>query len=285
MAEDKTNHEYLPYAATYNIIMSYISIRSLCKGYTERRRRRRDGIGPEPNTGEDILVLDNINLDIEEGEIVCILGPSGCGKSTLLHIVAGFDHSYTGSVLIDNSQVTEPSPHHIFVFQLGGLLPWMTVLQNVGLGLRRMEDKTSMEEKVRDHIDLVDLAGFEHHYPYQLSGGMLRRVELARAMAVNPQVLFMDEPFTGLDFLTHMKMREEVLNLHEYMRKTIILVTHDIEDALIMGDRIVIFSERPAKVKLEHKLDFARPRDPVKDPALNALRDEVYLMLGVHHAL
>lgn len=265
--------------------MSYISIRGLRKGYTERRRRRRNGAGTGPDMGEEILVLDNIDLDIEEGEIVCILGPSGCGKSTLLYIVAGFDNSYTGSVLIDNNRITEPSPHHIFVFQLGGLLPWMTVLQNVGLGLRRMENKTFREEKVREYIELVDLTGFEHHYPYQLSGGMLRRAELARAMAVNPHVLFMDEPFTGLDFLTHMKMREEVLNLHEYMRKTMILVTHDIEDALIMGDRIIIFSERPAKVKLERKLDFARPRDPVKDPALNDLRDEVYLMLGVHHAL
>ncbi len=263
----------------------FIRVRNLRKAYQERRKARRDPEYPSPRYGEDILILDGVDIDIDEGEIVCILGPSGCGKSTLLRIIAGFDTSYTGEVSIAGRKVAGPSPHHIFVFQQSGLLDWMTVGGNVGLGLRRMKDKAAKREKVAEYLELVDLAGFEDHYPFQLSGGMQRRVELARAMAVSPEVLFMDEPFTGLDFLTHMRMREEVLNLHEYLRKTIVMVTHDIEDALIMGDRIVIFGNRPTRVKLARKLEFPRPRDVSSDPDLAELRRQVYLMMGVHYAL
>lgn len=263
----------------------YISVQGLRKTYMERRCKPRQPGNLKPGHGGTVLVFDNISLEIDEGEVVCILGPSGCGKTTLIRIIAGFDRSFSGKVLVDNKEITGPNSDHIFVFQHSGLLPWMTVWQNVGLGLRRMKDKKQMEEKIKEYIDMVELTGFERHYPYQLSGGMQRRAELARAMAVNPEVLFMDEPFAGLDFLTHMRMREEVLNLHEYVQKTIVLVTHDIDDALIMGDRIVIFSERPARVKLARKLDFPRPRDFGKDRELNELRSEVYLMLGVHYAL
>ena len=268
-----------------NADTAYISINGITKGYMERRRVQRTPDDPEAGKNGIIKVLDNINVQIEEGEVVCLLGPSGCGKTTLLRIIAGFDRQYEGNVTIGGKKVAGPSPDHIFVFQHGGLFDWMTVSQNVALGLRRMKDKRLMEQKVQEYIDMVELTGFEGHYPYQLSGGMLRRVELARAMAVNPDVLFMDEPFTGLDFLTHMRMREEVLNLHEYIRKTVIIVTHDIDDALIMGDRVIIFTERPARVKLAQKLLFPRPRDFSRDPDLNALRSDIYLMLGVHYAL
>ena len=263
----------------------YIRIRSLRKAYQERRQARREPEDPAPRLGQESVVLENIDLDMGEGEIVCVLGPSGCGKSTLLRIVAGFDPGYTGQVEIDGKTVNGPSPDHIFVFQQSGLLDWMTVGQNVGLGLRRMLDQAAMKEKVAEYLDLVDLAGFESRYPFQLSGGMQRRVELARAMAVNPDVLFMDEPFTGLDFLTHMRMREEVLNLHDYLQKTIVMVTHDIEDALIMGDRIIVFGSRPTKVKMARVLDFPRPRDFSSDPDLAELRRQIYLMMGVHYAL
>ncbi len=263
----------------------YISVENLHKVFVERRHKRRKAEDPDVGPDESVVVLDNINLQIDEGEVVCVLGPSGCGKTTMLNIIAGFDAAFSGRVSVGYKEVTGPSSDNIFVFQHSGLLAWMTVWQNVGLGLRHMKDKSQMAEKIQEHIDMVELTGFEHHYPHQLSGGMKRRAELARAMAVSPDVMFMDEPFAGLDFLTHMRMREEILNLHEYMQKTMILVTHDIDDALIMGDRIIIFSERPATVKLARKLDFSRPRDFGKDPELSDLRSEIYLMLGVHHAL
>jgi ABC-type nitrate/sulfonate/bicarbonate transport system ATPase subunit len=161
----------------------------------------------------------------------------------------------------------------------------MTVWENVELGVRRMKNRQVMENRIQEFIDMVELNGFEDRYPHQLSGGMLRRAELARALVVNPDTLFMDEPFTGLDFLTHMKMREEVVAMHEFIQKTIVLVTHDIDDALIMGDRIIVMGERPSCIKLIRKLDFPRPRDYRKEPELNQLRNEIFLMLGVNYAV
>jgi ABC-type nitrate/sulfonate/bicarbonate transport system ATPase subunit len=264
---------------------NFISIKGLSKAYVERRRRLRKVNGRRVPQGGRIQVLDNLDIDIDEGELVCILGPSGCGKSTLLRIITGFDLAFTGQVMIDNKEVKGPSSDHIFVFQHGGLLPWLTVSQNVELGLRHMPDKELMAKRVQEYIDMVELTNFEQFYPNQLSGGMQRLAELARALAVDPEIVFMDEPFTGLDFFTHMKIREEVLNLHEFTRKTILMVTHDVEDALIMGDRIIVLCDRPAKVKLARKLDFPRPRDFAKDPEMNALRTSIYVMLGVNYAL
>ncbi len=264
---------------------AYIEVRDVRKHYVERRKKPRGRDRPKESPEHRVKVLDHVDLAIGEGEIVCILGPSGCGKTTLLRIIAGFDRDFSGRVAIGGQEVKGPSPHHIFVFQHGGLLEWMTVRENVGLGVRRMKDEAAREARVQEFIDMVELTGFENHHPHQLSGGMLRRAELARALAVNPDVLFMDEPFTGLDFLTHMRMREEVLNLHDYMRKTILIVTHDIDDALIMADRLVILSERPATVKMARRMDFARPRDYSRDPELYDLRSEISFMLGVHYAL
>jgi ABC-type nitrate/sulfonate/bicarbonate transport system ATPase subunit len=265
--------------------MGGIAIENLRKDFVNRRRARRPGDDPEVAYGDRIPVLDTLNLKIENGEMVCILGPSGCGKSTLLRIIAGFDSPTEGRVRIDGRTVGGPSSNHIFVFQHNGLLPWMTVRQNVELGLRRMKKKDRKEARVSEFIEMVELDGFDHHYPHQLSGGMQRRAELARALAVNPDVLIMDEPFSGLDFLTHMKMREEVVNMHEFIGKTILLVTHDIDDALIMGDRIVVMGDRPAAVKLERVLDFQHPRSFDAEEELGALRDEIYLMLGVSYAV
>ena len=258
--------------------MAYIKIKNLKKEYINRRRVARSA-GDPAKPGQRTLVFENVNLEFEEGEMVCILGPSGCGKSSLLRIIAGFDRATSGQVLIDGKPVTEPTSDHMFVFQQSGLLPWMTVYQNVEMGLRQLEDAKERAQQILEYIELVDLNGFEHHYPYQLSGGMQRRAELARALAVKPDLLYMDEPFTGLDYLTHLKMREEVVNIHEYIGKTMVMVTHFIEDALVMADRIVLFSERPTTVKLERKLDFPRPRNIVKDPGLAELRDEIFLML------
>jgi ABC-type nitrate/sulfonate/bicarbonate transport system ATPase subunit len=265
--------------------MGHIQINNLNKSFKNRRRRHRSGDDPNLGFGDDIPVLEDINLAMTCGEMVCILGPSGCGKSTLLRIIAGFDQPNSGQVTVEGQPVTGPQSNHIFVFQNSGLLPWMTVWQNIGLGLRRMTDERLKAEKIQEYIEMVELEGFEEHYPNQLSGGMQRRAELARALAVNPDTLFMDEPFSGLDFLTHMKMREEVVNMHEYIRKTTLMVTHDIDDALVMGDRIVVLNGRPATIKLNVELDFPRPRDFEKESELSRLRSEIFLMLGVPYAV
>ncbi len=264
--------------------MGHILVQKISKEFVNRRHSKRDN-GKLSPFGATIPVLNDINLEIQNGEMVCLLGPSGCGKSTLLRIIAGFETQTSGSLTIDGKTVDGPSSNNIFVFQHGGLLPWMTVWQNVELGLRQMKDIESKHQETIEYIQMVELDGFEHHYPYQLSGGMRRRAELARALAVNPDILIMDEPFTGLDFLTHMKMREEVVNMHQFLEKTIVIVTHDIDDALIMGDRVVVFSNRPSQIKLNRRLDFPHPRLFDKHAGLRDLRDELFLMLGVSYAV
>jgi ABC-type nitrate/sulfonate/bicarbonate transport system ATPase subunit len=265
--------------------MGHILIKNLNKSYLNRRRTPRNAKNKKSQFGDLHQVFVDINLEFCHGEMVCILGPSGCGKSSLLRIIAGFDKAYSGELLIDGQKVIGPSPDHIFVFQHSSLLPWMTVWQNVGLGLRHLKDIKLKEEKIQENIEMVELTGFEHYYPHQLSGGMQRRAELARALAVDPDVLFMDEPFTGLDFLTHLRIREEVVNMHEFLGKTILFVTHDIDDALVMGDRIVILGDHPSKVKMSRKLHFPRPRDFIREPGLRELRDEIFFMLGVSYAV
>ena len=264
--------------------MGHIQIKGLNKEFVERRRNTRNKDG-STQFGQAIPVLDNIDLEFQDGEMVCILGPSGCGKSTMLRIIAGFDKPSSGMILQDGQQITAPRPDNIFVYQHNGLLPWMTVWENVELGVRHTEDIDQKNETIQEYIEMVELDGFENHYPHQLSGGMQRRAELARGLVVNPEMLIMDEPFSGLDFLTHMKMREEVVNMHLYLGKTILIVTHNIDDALIMGDRVVILSDRPAKVKLDRKLDFHHPRDPKTAPELQELREEIFFMLGVSYAV
>ena len=264
--------------------MGHILIQDVCKSYRNRRRSQHGPRDPY-QPGEMMRILDHINLEFLEGEMVCLLGPSGCGKSTLLRIIAGFDKPVSGGITIDGKKVEGPSPNHIFVFQYSGLLPWMTVWQNVELGVRNVKDIRTRQEKIHENIDMVDLTDFEQHYPYQLSGGMQRRAELARALAANPDVLIMDEPFSGLDFLSHMKIREEIVNMHELLHKTTLVVTHDIDDALLMGDRVVVLGGKPTQVKFNRQLDFPHPRDPKKNVVLGDLRDELFLMLGVSYAV
>ena len=264
--------------------MGRIAIEKLNKAYANRRRLPRSDEDPRLRKGDDIVVLKDIDLRISDGEMVCFLGPSGCGKSTLLRIIAGFEDLSGGKVRINGKNVNGPSADHIFVFQHSGLFPWMTVVQNVGLGLRHL-DGDERRMRVEEFLEMVELEGFEQHYPRQLSGGMQRRAELARALAVNPDILIMDEPFSGLDFLTHMKMREEVVNMHAFIQKTMLLVTHNIDDALIMGDRVVIFGGSPTGVVMDRKLDFPRPRNFEKSPELSRLRSELFLMMGINYAV
>ena len=266
--------------------MGHILIKDLTKEFVERRVARREmNSDPDLHMGDHLHVLNGVDLEFANGELVCILGPSGCGKTTLARVIAGFDPPTAGTVLIYGEKVKGPSSEHIFVFQHSGLFPWMTVCENVRLGVRRVKDKEAMAAKVQEYLDVVNLTGYEYLYPHQLSGGMQRRAELARALVADPEVLFMDEPFAGLDFLTRLKMREEIINMHEFIQKTIVFITHDIDEALVMGDRVVVFTDRPAKVRLDLKLEFPHPRDFRSFDELENLRRDVYTELGVHYAL
>ena len=253
--------------------MSFIKIENLSKTYIDRRGEKYSAF----------TVMEDLNLEFEEGEMVCLIGPSGCGKSSLLRMIAGFDFPSSGRISVNGRDVTGPSANNIFVFQHSGLLPWLTVNANVELGLRHMPDEKEKNAKIDEYIELVELDGFGEHFPHQLSGGMQRRAELARALAVNPELLIMDEPFTGLDYFTHLRMREEVVNMHQYLRKTTVMVTHFVDDALVMGDRIVVFGERPMTIKMQRKLDFPRPRNLDKSEEMAKLKDEIFLTLGVSY--
>ncbi len=209
------------------------------------------------------LALDACTLEIFSNELVCIIGPSGCGKTTLLRIIDGLLRPDSGRVLIDGVEVTAPRPDVTMVFQHFGLFPWKTVYENVAYGLRiqgRPEDE--IRRRVTDYIDLVGLGGFERSYPYQLSGGMQQRVGLARALVVTPTVLLMDEPFGSLDAQTRELMQEELLRLWRMQTKTLVFVTHSIDEALILGDRLVLMTGRPGSIKEVLDVDIPRPRDP-----------------------
>ncbi|HEX6095696.1 MAG TPA: ABC transporter ATP-binding protein [Thermoanaerobaculia bacterium] len=228
-----------------------------------------------------IRVLDDISLSVAAGEFVCLLGPSGCGKSTLLNIAGGFIQQVEGEVAIDGEPVTGPDPRRIFVFQERGVFPWLTVEQNIGFGLF---DKTEAEkrERVAHYVQLVGLKGFEKSYPRELSGGMKQRLEVARALAVNPDVLYLDEPFGALDSITRLQMRRELLRIWQAERKTILFVTHDIEESVQLADRVVVLSARPGRVRRIVDIDIPHPRD-LSDPRYIALRDEIFGEIGLAH--
>ena len=225
--------------------------------------------------------LHKVNLDIEKGEFICLLGPSGCGKSTLLNLIAGFDKPTSGSVKINGEAVTKPSENRITIFQNYGLLPWRNVLRNVELGL---EAKNIPKKKRRviaeEYIELVGLSPYKNHYPAQLSGGMQQRVALARALAVDPEILLMDEPFGALDAMTRMNMQDEIGRLWLEKKKTIIFVTHDIEEAVFLADRIVIMTPSPGKIKSIVKVPLGRKRDRTGADFLK-IRDKVFEEFGL----
>jgi ABC-type nitrate/sulfonate/bicarbonate transport system ATPase subunit len=228
-------------------------------------------------------VLDDINLGVSEGEFVCILGPSGCGKSTLLNIVGGFVRQSEGDVSIDGERVTGPDPRRIFVFQERGVFPWLTVEENIGFGLFRMTE-TEKRERIAHYIQMVGLRGFEKSYPRELSGGMKQRLEVARALAVDPDVLYLDEPFGALDSITRLQMRRELLRIWQAEKKTILFVTHDIEESVQLADRVVVLSARPGRVRRIVDIDIPHPRD-LSDPRYIALRDEIFGEIGLAHQI
>lgn len=196
------------------------------------------------------IILDNINLEIEDGEFVCLLGSSGCGKSTLLNIIAAFEKPTSGQVLIDNEEVKKPSIERMSIFQNYGLLPWRTVEKNIHLGLETLKlSKKEIKNRTDELLDLVNLKEHSHKFPYELSGGQQQRVGIARALAVKPKILFMDEPFGALDPITRRTLQDELIEIWKREKTTIIFVTHDIEEAIILGSKIVIMEPNPGKIK------------------------------------
>jgi NitT/TauT family transport system ATP-binding protein len=246
-----------------------ILVRDLWMTFTGKDKTRTD-------------VLEEINLEIADGEFVCIVGPSGCGKSTLLNIAGGFLPATRGAIEIDGTRVTEPDPRHIFIFQENSVFPWLTVEDNVGFGVKRKSPK-ERKELVAHYIEMVGLTGFGKAFPRELSGGMKQRVEIARALAAEPDLLFMDEPFGALDYLTRMKLRYELTQIWERERRTVLFVTHDVEEAVQLADRVVVMGKRPSRIRDIVSVDVARPRD-LDDPNCRRIRDHVFNVMGLDHS-
>jgi len=228
-----------------------------------------------------INVLNDISLEVADGGFVCLLGPSGCGKSTMLNVVAGFLSPTSGQVKIDNEVVSGPDRRRVFVFQERGVFPWLTVEGNIGFGLFDLSE-SERRKRIAHYVELVGLKGFEKAYPRELSGGMKQRVEVARALAVNPDMLFLDEPFGALDSITRLVMRGELLRICAAERKTIIFVTHDIDEAVQLSDRIIVMTARPAKIQTQVEIDIAHPRD-ISSPRYLQLRDGILEAIGLAH--
>jgi len=233
--------------------------------------------------GKSTSVLNDISLTVAEGEFVCLLGPSGCGKSTLLSTMAGFLSPTSGTIAIDGEPVHGPDPRRIFVFQERGVFPWLTVEGNIAFGLFHLS-AAERQQRVAHYIKMVGLEGFEKAYPPALSGGMKQRLEVARALAVNPDMLFLDEPFGALDSITRLVMRGELLRIWQAERKTIIFVTHDIDEAVQLADRVVVMSARPATIQQIVDIDIPHPRD-ISSARYLELRDGIFQQIGLAHKI
>lgn len=213
-------------------------------------------------SGGGTLALDGVSMEVKTGEFVSLVGPSGCGKSTLLRIIAGLVSQSDGRVMLDGREVIGPSDRVALVFQQASLLPWRRILANVGFGIQlRGTSRKESRKRAMTAIERVGLLGFENHYPYQLSGGMQQRANLARAFVTKSEVLLMDEPFGSLDAMTRQVMQNELLRLVETQKHTVVFVTHQIEEAVLLSDRILVMSSRPGRVKAEVPVPFDRPRD------------------------
>jgi NitT/TauT family transport system ATP-binding protein/sulfonate transport system ATP-binding protein len=225
--------------------------------------------------GESLPVLDKVSLSIKPGEFVSVVGSSGCGKSTLLRLLIGLEDDYQGDILLDGNRIVGTSMERGIVFQEHRLFPWLTVAQNVAMGV--LNGSASAEEKrvsVQEHIELVGLQGFESAYPHQLSGGMSQRVAIARALVNRPEVLLLDEPFGALDALTRHHLQNELQRIWEKEGITMILVTHDVEEAVYLGDRVVVMLPRPGRIKRVVDVPLVRPRDRAS-AAFAAIKDDV----------
>ena len=243
----------------------------------EARGIRLDYVQPRSNTR--LTALDGVDLEIMDGEFVSIVGPSGCGKTTFLSVVDGLIAATAGRILVGGKVVTRPGPDRAVVFQDASLLPWRTVRDNVVYGLECLNvGRREARARAARFIDMVGLSGFEHHYPYELSGGMQQRVNLARALVVDPEILLMDEPFASLDAQTRELMQEELLQIWVKARKTVLFVTHQIDEAIYLSDRVVVFSGRPGKVKDIIPVAIERPRrlKVKREPRFHAIEDRIW---------
>lgn len=229
--------------------MTALEIENLHKEYVDRY------------TGEEVVAIGDVSFSVQEGEFVSILGPSGCGKTTVLNIVAGFIEKSHGSVMVDGREVVAPGPDRGVVFQSHALFPWKTVMGNVTFGLRmKGMNKAEREKAGRDVLELVGLAGFERKYPHELSGGMQQRLGVARVLVNEPAVMLMDEPFASIDAQTRRKLQQDLTALFELRRPTVFFVTHDIDEAVFLSDRIVVLSGRPSTVSDVVPVEIPRPR-------------------------
>ncbi len=215
-----------------------------------------------PKGEGQLVALDDISLEVRDGEFVCILGPSGCGKTTLLRIIAGLEKKTGGSLNLKGKEISGPGPDRGMVFQEFALFPWRTVRRNVEFGLEIKGVPADKRREVSDkYIELVGLKGFEDSHPNQLSGGMKQRVGIARALANEPAILLMDEPFGALDAQTRNQMQKELLRIWAETKKTVVFITHSVDEAVFLSDRVIVMSSRPGRVKTVHKIDLPRPRD------------------------
>ena len=231
-------------------------------------------------SGKALLpVVDGVSLSVADGEFVAIVGPSGCGKSTLMKIISGFERPDAGAVRIDDVVRTGPNSKGIVISQHGSVFPWLTVQQNLMFGLNG--DGHGDKAALADHYaEMVGLKGFENSYPHELSGGMLKRVELARAFVVKPEILYMDEPLSALDALMNLRMRTELLRILSEERHTVLLITHDVEEALYMADRILVLSPRPTRIQASFDVPFAHPRK-LSRPEFQDMKEQILRELGV----
>lgn len=234
-------------------------------------RLRKEFQGKDGST----LVVDNVSLDVYDNEFLVLLGPGHCGKTVFLNIMAGLEKPTSGEIFLDGEPLQGNDPRIGMVFQKWSLLPWKTVMENTEIGPKfRGVDKTTRRAKAQEYLNLVGLQGFENAYPSQLSGGMKQRVGIARAYTNDPEILIMDEPFGALDAQTRYAMEEEVIKIWQKEKRTVIFVTNNIEEAVYLGDRIVLFSERPARIKEIYKNDLPRPRDMIS-PEFMRLRGTI----------
>lgn len=248
-----------------------VSIQNLRKAYKSKK--------------SEVLAVDTVNLDIMENEFITILGPSGCGKSTLLRMVGGLEEQTSGHIYLGDQEMIGPSSNRGMVFQAYSLFPWLTIEKNIQFGLKNKGMKPEKRKEISDkYIELVGLSGFESHYPNQLSGGMKQRVAIARALANDPDILLLDEPFGALDSQTRLIMQELLLKIWEHKKKTILFITHDVEEAIFLGSRVLVMTSRPGKIKKDIKIELTHPRtyhvktDPIflkyKDDLTELIREE-----------
>jgi ABC-type nitrate/sulfonate/bicarbonate transport system ATPase subunit len=242
-----------------------IAVKEVSKGFTSEKGR--------------LQVIDNISFEVGDGELVAIVGPSGCGKSTLMNILAGFDRPDEGYVAIDGARREKPSAKGILISQHGSVFPWLTVQENLMFGLNG-HAYDNRKELADHYAAMVGLKGFEGAYPHELSGGMLKRAELARALVVKPEILYMDEPFSALDALLNLRMRNELLRILAEERHTVILITHDVEEAIHVADRVIVLSPRPTRIQATFEVRLSHPRR-LASSEVQELRVAILKELGV----